>query len=199
MRPPPHQPSLLTLWPWTEGVALPTWQKPWGRWSWERAGPGRAGPPTHPVYARAPSRPLQGHVSRPLEVGSGRRQRSASLSLGPALQRGHRCCGHEPAQGGGVERGPGGTRSLEPGSLGPGVSPHLTWSLGGDQRPDAGCSGQRRGGAGWTNAERRSLLQAVVPKPGTRLCMARERAVSGCGSWRGWAAEPATGGGTLDV
>lgn len=55
---------------------------------------------------------------------------------------------------------------------------------------------------GWSRVDERrarSLPQAVAPKPGTRLCMAREQAASGCGSWRGWAAEPATGGGTLDV
>lgn len=71
--------------------ACPTWQKPWDRRSWERAGPGWAGPPTHPVYARAPSRPLRGHVSHPLDVGSGRRQRSSSpMASGQCCQ----CCGH---------------------------------------------------------------------------------------------------------
>lgn len=184
MRPPPHrlgsQPptwekSLLALWPWTGRV-------PHGRShgidgagrELARAGPGHPltpsmpGPPQDPCEATCP-------ILLTWAVGGGSAHPVPWPRASAASAVGTACPGRWRREG------PAGLRSLEARSLGAGVGPHLAWSLGGDRRPDAGCSGQRWSRVGEHRAQKPPESRGAEARhqPRTASERARQEAPAG--------------------
>lgn len=198
MRPPPHrlgsQPptwekSLLALWPWTGRV-------PHGRShgidgagrELARAGPGHPltpsmpGPPQDPCEATCP-------ILLTWAVGGGSAHPVPWPRASAASAVGTACPGRWRREG------PAGLRSLEARSLGTGVGPHLAWSLGGDRRPDAGCSGQRWSRVDERRAQKPPESRGAEARHQPRTASERARQEAPAERRGGGAAGPATGAG----